>query len=143
MNNIDQYLDAEASKSLNKIKVEMDNIKENNKLIAEFMGFRWIEKAQWFKPTDEYNSFQASFFKHELKFHKSWDWLMPVVEKIMDLDKMEKGVGFKISGGEIFVGIMNPNRIGYKIAIHHSNFDGINDVWNACIKFIKWYNEDK
>ena len=37
---------------------------DNNKLIAEFMG-----EEQLCLP-------------HELKYHTSWDWLMPVIENI-------------------------------------------------------------
>ena len=39
---------------------------KDNKLIAEFMG-----EEQLCLP-------------HELKYHSSWDWLMPVVNKIED-----------------------------------------------------------
>jgi len=51
-------------------------IEENNKIIAEFMG--WIDPND---PNDE---------THESKFHYSWDWLMPVVKKIMEQDEPPK-----------------------------------------------------
>lgn len=48
-------------------------ILEGNKLIADFMG--WIHHED--KAYDEKEM-------RELKHHSSWDWLMPVVEKITD-----------------------------------------------------------
>jgi hypothetical protein len=45
---------------------------ENNKLIAEFMGIDQVDIDTWL----ETNS--------NLHYHTSWDWLMPVIEKIQD-----------------------------------------------------------
>ena len=67
-------------------------MRENNKLIAEFMGFklqdnpneRWF--GQWFtNPTDVWSNRIEI-----LHFDSSWDWLMPVVEKILDLKTKER-----------------------------------------------------
>ena len=58
------------------------NVTEQNKLIAEFMGF--VNTT----PTDKYfNIMEHSVTKQlqepmSAKYHSSWDWLMPVVEKI-------------------------------------------------------------
>jgi hypothetical protein len=57
---------------------------ENNKLIAEFMGL----------PTEVFKSGKVNYYfrefnsgtwyeEHELSYNVSWDWLMPVAEKIM------------------------------------------------------------
>ena len=43
-------------------------MKNNNKLIAEFMGVGKLHEAQ---SSNQWN-----------QYHTSWDWLMPVVEKI-------------------------------------------------------------
>jgi len=61
-------------------------MEKNNKLIAEFMGL----PTEVFKPSGkvnyyfkEYNS--GSWYEaHELSYNVSWDWLMPVVQKIGD-----------------------------------------------------------
>ena len=45
-------------------------MRENNKLIAEFMDLR-STGLSIYKPS-------------EYKYHTSWDWLMPVIEKIQD-----------------------------------------------------------
>ena len=48
-----------------------------NKLIAEFMGLRF-ENNEYYTPT--YHSGEW-LTESELAYHKSWDWLMPVVQK--------------------------------------------------------------
>ena len=58
------------------------NTQENNKTIAEFMGCGKdeIENIHWIDTEDGYG-----FASDELQYHKSWNWLMPVVEKIESL----------------------------------------------------------
>ncbi len=58
----------------------------NNKLIAEFMG--WDIKLPTTIPTNLHLSNLELDNKEifDLKFHTSWDWLMPVVEKIYSID---------------------------------------------------------
>jgi hypothetical protein len=59
----------------------------DNKLIAEFMGctnpFNEIHDATLYKVE------QGTFELDELQYHTSWDWLMPVVEKI---EQVHEGV---------------------------------------------------
>jgi len=68
---------------------------EENKLIAEFMGFpkqqdavddRTIayyvgESILWTDNTDNENEYDV-FHPDDMQFHTSWDWLMPVIEEI-------------------------------------------------------------
>ena len=49
---------------------------ENNKLIAEFMGYE-VKHGKCYSP--KYNDGTIA----PMQFDRSWDWLMPVVEKIM------------------------------------------------------------
>ena len=51
---------------------------KNNKLIAEFMGYDIITEA-------EKDKFPTVLTTKDVKYHSSWDWLMPVVEKIDNL----------------------------------------------------------
>jgi hypothetical protein len=55
---------------------------EHNKLIAEFMGLKDRIENDVFYSISGYDACQ---------YHKSWDWLMPVVEKIESLDLKEYG----------------------------------------------------
>ena len=59
----------------------------NNKLIAEFMELPTeVSKAGLLNYYHrEYNS-GTWYEEHELSYHVSWDWLMPVVEKIYSID---------------------------------------------------------
>jgi len=54
--------------------------KTDNELIAEFMGLKSYEDSRygtrWPDPTSENRS------GWDLKYHSSWDWMMPVVTKI-------------------------------------------------------------
>jgi len=49
----------------------------DNKLIAEFMGYE-VNHNKCYSP--KYNDGTIA----PMQFHKSWDWLMPVVKKIED-----------------------------------------------------------
>ena len=53
-------------------------MRENNKLIAEFM-------QKGFEGFGLYDYNGKHYKLYELKFHKSWDWLMPVIEKIEEI----------------------------------------------------------
>ena len=54
----------------------------DNKLIAEFMGVNVITLDDVRKNKNPYFSSADGYLEDDLKYHTSWDWLMPVVEKI-------------------------------------------------------------
>jgi len=62
---------------------------EENKLIAEFMGMKYSDKR----------SFNNGEWTHSVrslsKFHTSWDWLMPVVEKIEFLEEVNDDMSWR------------------------------------------------
>tara|TARA_R110002072_G_scaffold110330_7_gene238035 strand:- start:5067 stop:5378 length:312 start_codon:yes stop_codon:yes gene_type:complete len=51
--------------------------KTDNQIIAEFMGIRYAENRNSHKSSDYY------YEDIELEYHTSWDWLMPVIAKIV------------------------------------------------------------
>lgn len=141
----------------------MVNIEEGNKLIAEFMDVKHItginNRKLWanivpecvmerysddycLKYTDECNEWQY-------KFDKSWEWLMPVVEKI---DKL--GYDVEINSGLRRINIRTTD-FGYmeKVPEYNEEFRGnsslyadltpIQCVYQAIVEFIQWYNEQK
>lgn len=118
-----------------------EEIIEGNKLIAEFRGLREESPGRWYDPTQ----IPHPRFR-ELKYHSSWDWLMPVVEKIEDSHKLSEGYGFSVMidnwnceiqnliSGEI-ISSFNPSS--------HPIHSKIEAAWLAVVEFIKWYNQNK
>ena len=53
-------------------------MEESNKLIAEFMGLKEHE-GSYYLPLYNSGDWVPDV---ELEYHNSWDWLMPVVDKI-------------------------------------------------------------
>ncbi len=63
----------------------MENL-ENNKLIAEFMGYNAYEyRGHTMFIFDEDNHRTEL----DLHYHTSWDWLMPVVQKCYKIENEE------------------------------------------------------
>lgn len=67
----------------------------------------------------------------ELLFSSSWDWLMPVVEKI----ESEHSVTFNIEGDNVHI------NGDFKLSVfEHSKKES---VYKAIVKFVKWYNKQQ
>ena len=64
-----------------------------NKLIAEFMGFGIDGKFAYIP--DEGSPLEESMLIVEMKYHTSWDWLMPVVDKINSSYNIKIDIGYK------------------------------------------------
>ena len=108
----------------------MENIIENNKIIAEFLDWEFDDLSETFETPflklvdpeafgDE--QFSCKLQDFELEFHSDWNWLMHVVLKILnvslELDSME---------------------------MYHNITDSIPDIektYEGCVEFIKWYNK--
>ena len=98
---------------------------KNNKLIAEFMGVKptilgdeiTYEMYGAIDCIEDGVDEQHFFLEEQLMFHTSWDWLIPVVNKI----EMEcEGVPIQL--------------------IDVSFYDEIHEVYWAVIEFIKTYS---
>ncbi len=91
------------------------NTQENNKLIAEFMGLEKENGLYLFTtPMDDYKT-------DTLYFDTSWDWLMPVAEKIMWDNDIEDSQCTNIAE-----------------ALCDAKIDR---VYDAVVEFIKQYNK--
>lgn len=118
---------------------------ENNKLIAEFLG--WEEKEKYFMFNPKTN---GSIYIKTLLFHSDWNWLMQVVEKIETIPSWDKdrfGTIVTIQGKKCRINsdhYQDKNKTYSKEQYFDVTFIGetkIEAVYNACIEFIKWYNK--
>lgn len=78
-------------------------------------------------------------FEHSPVYHKSWDWLMPVVEKIEMLDCV---LAVTISTNEVTIESMNEEFTFIEV-IRWEDKDSIRGVYKAVVEFIEWYNKNK
>lgn len=124
---------------------------EGNKLIATFMDyeytpspipipeisygekqFGWTKKMKWFpwyrKRMDECDfpleRYHLGRTNDDLKFHRFWDWLMPVVFKILFK------TGFTKEGEEYIFAI--------QAALGNCE---ITNLWKTVVEFIEWHNQ--
>jgi hypothetical protein len=95
---------------------------KNNKIIALFMGD--------INSLDAKVSFNKNCTVDELQYHKSWDWLMPVVDKIESLN-------FSIEMNKQEEGDYQCLIIKKDILVQTFSNNKIEAVYNAVIKFIK------
>ncbi len=69
------------------------------------------------------------------KYDTSWDWLMPVVEKISEL-----GYEFQIDANETYFKECDGD---YEIVASAFNGSVLGNTFEAVLQFIEWYNENK
>lgn len=107
------------------------NTTESNALIAEFMGWEKVE------------GFFMAFGREatspgDLKFHSSWDWLMPVVEKIDQ-------IGASVIIGRMFCEIkyIDPLNEEKHFDVRIASGVKMNAINGAIVDFITWYNLNK
>ena len=131
---------------------------ENNKLIAEFMGYE-VKHNKCYSPKHNDGTIAP------MQFHKSWDWLMPVVEKIRKIpsyDRDQFGTKVILNGRKIkivsgsygdkrghdkthfnkcFDGTLYQREIEGIYGKSDDNYSPIRITYYAVIEFIKWYNK--
>lgn len=116
----------------------MRTIEDNNKLIAEFLGY--------VQPHPDYPNSTYWYKKDEspltiLPFNYDWNWLMKVVDKIEDIEDVD---GFSRYVFEIFLSNVNIIDNRYILPIIETyERTKIEATYNAVINFINYYNNEK
>ena len=104
---------------------------DNNRIIAEFMGAKPCKQhpnTQLFLTIKD-NKNPSLQYWHLLKYHKSWDWLIPVVHKCYKLQYKK--------------GWSKSNCLQYCMSSDYFMVENaIELVYKEIIVFIKWYNEN-
>lgn len=113
---------------------------DGNKLIMIFMGGLVGSSTKY--PTGEYvihsihlNEKQVNDFENQVRYHTSFDWIMPVVEKIESL-----GYTVIIHHGSCYIQCNQTNRI---INTAEKFETKIASIWQAITSFIQYYNSLK
>ena len=93
-------------------------MENNNKLIAEFMGLEILESKHKYITTYYVIIDDMPNDLPDLKYHTSWDWLMPVINKCFDV--AEDGQMLDI--------------------MHHLQVAEMGSTYDAVVEFINDYN---
>jgi hypothetical protein len=108
----------------------MDKTEKSNKLIANFMGYFPNDKKNGEPPMYEFTGeFSQNGFSHSvhpscLLFNSSWDWLIPVIQKILNISFSDNG------NSEDFYNIRDC-------------IPDINHTYKAVVQFIEEYNKSE
>lgn len=124
----------------------MKNIVENNKLIAEFMGFVAdksfeVKLADGINTSYYYRKDDVVHLPERMRYNSSWDWLMGVIEKIESLPAMEDNGNFFFEIHQDSVTVFNSTRMDIVIEVIGQG-SRINNTYKAVIEFIQWYNQE-
>lgn len=127
--------------------MKQKQILEGNNLIAEFMGYKVRETGDttsdsrfgvgtWFLYTKDGVTSDNVFF------NSSWDWLMPVVEKIEKLGYHTR-ICFDDFGSwmQIHYGLSVADTDETK-AVNMNGKTKIENTFKSVVEFIKWYNKN-
>tara|TARA_R110002020_G_scaffold36503_5_gene109800 strand:+ start:9431 stop:9730 length:300 start_codon:yes stop_codon:yes gene_type:complete len=61
-----------------------------NKLIAEFAGLKIVGEKEWMKAHGSPKMYTVAK-EEDLKYDHCWNWLMPVLQKILDISFDDNG----------------------------------------------------
>ena len=126
----------------------MKNIVENNKLIAEFMGFVAdksfeVKLADGINTSYYYRKDDVVHLPERMKYNCSWDWLMEVVEKIESLpDEENNGAFFFEIYQDSVIIFSNGDYLNELIEVIRQG-SRIKNTYQAVIEFINFYNKQK
>jgi len=99
--------------------LKLDELREGNRLLGEFMnlnqGWSYVEEDAAVRE-------HLGLLSGYTKYHKEWNWLMPVVHKLYDTVSEDNQA---FAGLEIF-------ELGLPATM--------DELWKACVAAVKWYN---
>lgn len=129
--------------------MEKNTVLSGNKLIAKFMGYRYIpfnndeglEAGWWKKDINKIRQTRQGILlkmgksnflcrrHHELRYWNSWDWLFTVIYRIKLLEGgMPLSYEYSIAFNKVL-----------KLTLEESK----ENVFEEVVEFINWFNEDK
>lgn len=146
---LNEISDSILKPEIHRIGMSNKEILEGNRLIADFMGV----KITGTKYGCNHQLVTCAYPNYSnLKYHSSWDWLMPVVERIENLESGKwyihiQGNTIDIEDGNEGIGLWDfhinnddPIMSAYP---NDKNLKPIQALWLACVEFVNWYNNQK
>ena len=124
-------------------------MKTDNELIAEFMGGYNVNPATKYIGMNLPNKNHDWYDYKDMRYSASWDWLIPVVERIAEISASDFVIHFNVLGLKkqtrascsYFINSYNKHNKNFEIKDEFGNT--LNAVYKAVVKFIKYYNEQK
>lgn len=123
---------------------------EDSKIIAEFMGYEFHNDYPIIYPEGYYMLDELLAIKYlvqKFKYHTSWDWLMPVIEKIILIEIKEEVENQEIDRYYPRTFGMKDKEGNFMFRFNrgflHSEKKLIDAAFKAVVEFIKWYNTTK
>jgi hypothetical protein len=124
--------------------MEQKDIIEGNKLIAEFMGSKRDPQGDISEDYEHYNGVgMLGGYAINFSYHLSWDWLMPVVEKIESLELDRNNYEVWIHTWSVDIVSLRKGHSVRKQKIQVDIEEGDSKIlatYRAVIDFIKFYN---
>ena len=148
--------------------MERDSLRNEYKLIADFLGYQYVPRTDkeaverkvllgWYKPLQfpfiegkhiiKFDSKASPCYVTrktlDLNFRYDWNKLMEVVNFIEEIKNVKYG-GFKviIEKDYCLIQSLNRSKSSAYSKSYWSNGNKINAVYNSCLMFIEWYNEN-
>jgi len=123
------------------MKLTTDEILEGNKLIAEFMGvtLEGSERNGFWLVGD---GVLTAFTQH-LGYHASWDWTMPVADRI---NSMGKAFSLAVFKSYVSLTVEKGGKFYKDFSFSHAEYitaeqTGKEAMFKLLVKFVKWQNE--
>lgn len=128
-----------------------------NRLIAEFMGYSLVTPlmrknpeiwtcSYWENTKLNKNSKRVLCAEKHLKYHSSWDWLMPVRKKIIEMFETEHTLPrFEITSHyvQLYLDNFKCSAGCYLESLEKIKFSSeLEALWYVIVEFIKWYNKN-
>lgn len=107
-----------------------EQIIEGNKLIAEFMGVKMHNETHIEVVTNAFGTGTSTI--HPIEYHSSFDWLMPVVDKIRDMHEIN---GIAIEEADLESADCH--------LLSLTIFASLDTVFHEVVQFITWFNTQK
>jgi hypothetical protein len=124
-----------------------------NKLVAEFMELNDIGSNKVLYVVILDGKAKGYYHSSNLLFHSSPEWQIPVLNKIMDIAKEKRWIGFSITTATSFVRHNMKDIVNYVCSMGGaldqkyfslSSQSSMAEATFSCIcKFMQWYNGEK